>query len=261
MGQIIIQDYTTKNPISMIGVEAGICWGADTSNTDKNYKRGMGCLKSQHGRTFEFPDVYMILDNYSARVIREFYTHIGGSPTRLQASTRYIDYEHGFESIYPSSIRNCRDNEAWEAYTSALKSVKSSLQTLDACGIPREDSANLLPLGMTTKVVVKINARTLMDMSRQRMCSRAYWEFRKMFTDIYNALKEYSEEWNILVSNYFMAKCDACGFCTEEKSCGKRPSKEEFMQTYEFGKKILVAIENSEFKGASAEDIIDALKI
>ena len=38
MGKVIIQDFTTKNPISMIGVEAGVCWGADTSNQEKNYK-------------------------------------------------------------------------------------------------------------------------------------------------------------------------------------------------------------------------------
>ena len=261
MGKVIIQDFTTKNPISMIGVEAGVCWGADTSNQEKNYKRGMGCLESGHGRTFEFPDVYMILDGYSARVIREFYTHIGGSPTRLQASTRYIDYESGFDAIYPSSIKNCKDNDAWEAYINGLKAIGNSLKTLDACGIPKEDSANLLPLGMTTKIVVKINARTLMDMSRQRMCNRAYWEFRELFKDICGSLSAYSEEWKTLVTNHFMAKCDVCGFCTEEKSCGRRPSKEEFYKIYNFGKKIFDAIEHSEYKNASAEDIIDALKL
>ena len=32
MGTVTIQRFTYKNPISMIGEEAGICWGADTSN-------------------------------------------------------------------------------------------------------------------------------------------------------------------------------------------------------------------------------------
>ena len=31
MGKITIQNYTCKNPITMIGFEAGICWGADTA--------------------------------------------------------------------------------------------------------------------------------------------------------------------------------------------------------------------------------------
>ncbi len=104
MGKITIQDYTTKYPISMIGYEAGVCWGADVSNKDKNYKRGISCLESEHGRTFEFPDVYMTLDGYSAKVIREWYTHIGCLPTRLQASTRYINYQDGFAYIIPKSI-------------------------------------------------------------------------------------------------------------------------------------------------------------
>lgn len=104
MGTVTIQRFTYKNPISMIGEEAGVCWGADTSDPEKNYKRGLDCLENEHGRTFEFPDVYMILDGYSARVIREWYTHIGGAPTRLQASTRYIDYESGFDYVTPPSI-------------------------------------------------------------------------------------------------------------------------------------------------------------
>ena len=70
MGKITIQNYTCKTPITMIGFEAGICWGADTADEKKNYRRGLDCLESGHGRTFEFPDVYLTLEGYSARVIR-----------------------------------------------------------------------------------------------------------------------------------------------------------------------------------------------
>jgi len=55
MGKVVIQNYTCKNPITMIGFEAGICWGADTGDEKKNYRRGLDCLESGHGRTFEFP--------------------------------------------------------------------------------------------------------------------------------------------------------------------------------------------------------------
>lgn len=150
MGKVIIQsEYTTKNPITMIGTEAGICWGADTSDAKKNYKRGLECLENEHGRTFEFPDIYMVLDGYSARVIREWYTHIGGAPTRLQASTRYIDYERGFSFVIPPSIRN--NVEALTVYQELMYDITGALQKLEALGIPREDSALGLPLGMTTK--------------------------------------------------------------------------------------------------------------
>ena len=46
MGSVMIQNYTCKNPITMIGFEAGICWGADTADEKKNYRRGLDCLES-----------------------------------------------------------------------------------------------------------------------------------------------------------------------------------------------------------------------
>lgn len=57
MGEIIIQPETTKDPISLIGREAGVCWGADTSKEKRNYKRGLDCLAQNHGRTLEFPQI------------------------------------------------------------------------------------------------------------------------------------------------------------------------------------------------------------
>ncbi len=224
MGKVIIQDYTTKNPIQMIGKEAGVCWGANTADMQKNLKRGLECLENKHGRTFEFPDVYMILDGYSARVIREWYTHIGGSPTRLQASTRYIDYQNGFSYVTPEKIR--ANDKALQVYKRIMEEIAKAGKELEELGIPREDSAMVLPLGMTTKIVCKHNARNLIDMSRQRMCSRAYHEYRQMFSDVCSALQSYSKEWAYLVDHYFMPKCEEYGFCTEKNSCGQKERKQ-----------------------------------
>ena len=223
MGKVIILDETTRNPITLIGKRAGVCWGADVTDDEKNYKRGLACLSSNHGRTLEFINVEMVLEGYSARVIREWYTHIGGSPTRLQASTRYIDYQKGFDYFTPPSI--AANNQALEIYDKLMDNIKTSLQMLHMLGIPKEDSANGLPLGMMSKIVCKHNFRNLVDMSHQRECSRAYHEYRKLFKDICNALSEYSEEWKYLVDNYFMPKCDYLGRCTEKKSCGRRINK------------------------------------
>ena len=202
----------------MIGKEAGTCWGADTTDDEKNYNRGIDCLENEHGRTFEFPDIYMILDGYSARVIREWYTHIGGAPTRLQASTRYIDYESGFSFVTPPSIHE--NKEALIVYQELMYDITEALQKLESLGIPREDSALGLPLGMTTKIVCKHNMRNLIDMSHQRMCTRAYHEYRKLFNDVCEALKGYSEEWAYVVDHYFMPKCKYMGFCKERYTCG-----------------------------------------
>lgn len=230
MGRIIIQEETEKFPISLIGKEAGVCWGGNTRDQAKNYKRGLGCIKDGHGRTMEYPQIYMILDGYSARVIRELYTHIAGGPTRLQASTRYIDYESGFDYITPPSIS--KDPETEKVYRDAMVGILENLQKLEAMGVPREDNALLLPLGMTTKVVLRTNLRNLADMSHQRLCTRAYWEYREMMKDIIDALVAYGEnegenEWKKASELLFMPKCDVTGFCTESKCCGRRPKKED----------------------------------
>ena len=224
MGTVTILTETTKNPLTLIGERAGVCWGADTGSPEKNRKRGIDCIESGHGRTLEFVNVEMVLDGYSARVIREWYTHIGGAPTRLQASTRYIDYGD-FEYVTPKSIAENED-AMWE-YKHVMGCICDALDALEDIGIPREDAAMLLPLGMTTRIVDKRNLRNLIDMSRQRMCNRAFWEFRELFRDISIALVNYSEEWAWIVNSCFHEKCVELGFCPEKHGCGKYPKAGE----------------------------------
>ena len=224
MGKVTILPETTRNPISLIGRRAGICWGADITDEQKNYKRGLECLSNNHGRTLEFVNVEAVLDGWSARVIREWYTHIGGSPTRLQASTRYINYSNGFDYVIPSKIQN--NAMALDKYTETMGIIRENAAILENdFGIPREDVANLFPLGMNTKMVDKRNLRNLIDMSHQRMCTRAYWEYKKLFKTYVDELRKIDDEWAYIVDNYFMPKCDALGYCSEKYSCGRKPKK------------------------------------
>ena len=222
MGTITVLPETTKDPISLIGRRAGICWGTDISNEEKNYKRGLDCIESLHGRTFEFPDVHLLIDGYSARVIREYYTHIGCLPTRLQESTRYVDYEN-FKYVIPHTILS--NAEALEVYQETMQVISNNCKKLEELGIPREDSAMQLPIGMATKIVDKRNLRNLIDMSRNRMCTRAYWEFRELFNDILTALKEYSSEWKYLINTQMNPKCELLGYCPEKHGCGRKDKK------------------------------------
>ena len=222
---VIILPETTKKPISLIGRRAGYCWGADVSDEEKNYKRGLECLENNHGRTFEFVNVEAVFSGWSARVIREWYTHIGGAPTRLQASTRYINYSNGFDYVVPDKIR--KNTFALNKYTETMECIRENANILEReLGIPREDVANLFPLGMNTTIVDKRNLRNIIDMSRQRMCTRAYWEYRKLFNEYISQLKAIDDEWAYIVDNYFMPKCEVLGYCTEKYSCVIKSKKE-----------------------------------
>lgn len=232
--KVTILPETTKDPIQLIGRRAGVCYGADITDPEKNYKRGLDCLKNNHGRALEYINVEAVLSGISCRLGREWYTHIGGAPTRLQASTRYIDYSKGFDYVIPKSIKN--DSVALEKYEYAMKVIADTANYLvTELNVPKEDAANLFPLGMETVIVDKRNARNLIDMSHQRKCTRAYWEFRKLFKTYSNNLREYGEEykgqfgneWAYIIDNYFKPKCDLFGYCIEKFSCGRKPKREE----------------------------------
>lgn len=222
MGKITILPETTIDPISLIGRRAGICQGRDITDKDKNYKRGLECIESNHGRVFEFVNVETIIEGYSARVIREWYTHIGGSPTRLQSSTRYINYDN-FEYIIPKTVQT-EEQKTW--YNNAIDTISQTLKNLEESGVKREDAAMLLPLGMTTKIVDKRNVRSVISMAEQRMCSRAYWEYRELFNEYIKQLKLYSKEWATLIPMVMKPKCDVLGYCPEKYSCGRKPRKD-----------------------------------
>lgn len=224
MKEVIILPETTKNPITLIGKRAGICWSADVSDDLKNYKRGLECIWANHGRTLEFVNVEVHFKGYNARVIREFYTHIGGMPTRLQASTRYLKYDD-FEYDTPNSVERIEAAKAlWESCINNIKDTRRVLR--DEFNIPVEDTALLLPLGMHSDEVDKRNVRNYVDMSRNRMCIRANHQFRKMFMDLKDALWDYSDEWKMFISLTFKPKCEVLGYCTEKNSCGKYPKRE-----------------------------------
>lgn len=225
-GNVIIHPQTTDEPISLIGEFSGICYNSDTENEEKNYKRGLDCIESNHGRTLEFPQIYMIIKGYSAKCIREFGRHIGGAPTYLQASTRYIDYKD-FDFIVPDKIVNIP--EAEKVYQDTISQIKDSMVKLSKMGIPKEDSSMLCPLSMGTTIVYRTNLRGLIDMSRVRKCSRAFWEYRQLFKEIEDALAIYSDQWNTLINelHVFHPKCEEYGYCNEKFSCGRMPKKEK----------------------------------
>ena len=226
MKSIKILDWTMKDPLNCIGMCAGICWGTDTSVTKKNVKRALSCIDDQHGRVEELPDVYVVIDGYSAKCIRELYTHIGGSPTRLQASTRYIDYTSAdmIDVVVPHSVE--KNQIAKIIWDTAIYNITKAMNDLKNLNIPNEDLTNLLPLAYCTKMVWKVNLRTLINLFNMRLCSRAYWEIRELCDDLKKELSNYSEEWKTL-SKLFTPRCEQLGYCPEKDSCGRKKKKNE----------------------------------
>lgn len=231
---IEILDWTCKDPLNLIGFCAGVCWNAPVDDVEKNIKRAKDCIKSNHGRTEEYPDVYVVMDEYSARVIREFYTHVIGT-TRLQSSTRYVDAKEMNPEKDFYIPANFTDNQK-DILLKGYQEIMKTYTELESNKVSKEDAANILPLGMHTKIVTKINLRALEHMAHKRCCYRAYKEFRALMKDFKAKLKQVSEEWKWICENMLVSECKALGYCPEVRSCGKEISKEEALKAIKYWK-------------------------
>lgn len=213
----------TEKPLEHIGEVAGICWGSPLGDPIKNRNRAIECIDNGHGRTMEFADIEFVIEGYSARVIREFYTHVIGT-SRLQESTRYVNCNY-FNYYTPNKIY--RNEEANDIYAGVMQDICDAYDKLMELGMTKEDVANILPLGMDTKVVVKLNLRALLHMAEVRTCTRAYVEFRELMREIKEVISLLDEDWKYISEKYIVPKCETLGYCNERYCCGRRPKKSE----------------------------------
>lgn len=232
MMKIELLDGTTENPLQKMGYNAGVCWAAPLDDAEKNRKRAISCIKAGHGRVLEYVDVEMVISGASARCLRELYTHIGGSPTRLQSSTRYVSEEQGFGYYIPPKIEN--NAELKPIYEEGMENIQKTYNSLMARKATKEDAANILPLGMESKMVWKINLRALINFMNRRLCTRALKEIRDLSIEIKNQLAAKNEEWAWIANNLFVPTCEIykyrnpnLAFCPEQQCCGKHKKIED----------------------------------
>lgn len=230
--EIELLDGTTENPLQKMGYNAGVCWAAPLDDAEKNRKRAISCIKAGHGRVLEYVDVEMVISGASARCLRELYTHIGGSPTRLQSSTRYVSEEQGFDYYIPPKIEN--NEELKPIYEEGMELIQKTYNSLMARKATKEDAANILPLGMESKMVWKINLRALINFMNRRLCTRALKEIRDLSIEIKDRLAEKNEEWAWIAENLFVPTCEIYKyrnpnlvFCPEQQCCGKHKKIED----------------------------------
>lgn len=218
---IKILDYT-KKPLTLMGEVASVCWDSRPSP-----QIGIDCIESGHGRVLEYIDVVVEISGYSIKTIRQLYTHIIGV-SRLEQSTRYVDCSN-FDFTIPNSIKN--NPLAYKEYLEFMQYAQNKYEILRNLSIPKEDVANILPAGMCTKMVLKINGRALLHMAEMRLCQRAYWEFRKLIGELLEKIKELDDEWKKVVS-YATPRCVSLGYCEEKNSCNLMPAKKEVLDGY-----------------------------
>jgi len=94
--------------------------------------------------------------------------------------------------VTPPSVKS--NETAYKAYDEALRTVYSSYEKMVAAGVPKEDARYILPSAIKTKLVMTLNARSLMHMVWQRTALQAQWEIRELATTLHGLAREATPE-------------------------------------------------------------------
>jgi len=94
--------------------------------------------------------------------------------------------------VTPPSVQS--NEAANKAYDDALKTVYSAYERVVAAGVPKEDARYVLPSAIKTKLVMTLNARSLMHLVWQRTALQAQWEIRELATTLHRLAQEATPE-------------------------------------------------------------------
>ena len=132
-----------------------------------------------------------------------------------QKSQRYVA-EQGFEYIVPPSV--AADPAAAERFRETMDRLRDAYADLVAAGVPKEDARFVLPNACETKVIVSMNARSLLHFFELRCCERAQWEIRRLA----NAMLMEARRVAPTIFARAGSPCVSLGICREGKmSCGR----------------------------------------
>jgi thymidylate synthase (FAD) len=80
--------------------------------------------------------------------------------------------------IVPPEIK--KDKKLLEKYQKAIGLIEKEYKGLVKAGVKPEDARFILPNACQTKIVVTMNARSLLNFFKERCCVRAQWEIRAL---------------------------------------------------------------------------------
>ena len=209
----------TPNPLKVHYLAARQCympgWVGEVPEVSKEEMTKLinKVMESGHTSTVEHVSFTFAIDGVSRALSHQLVRHRIASYS--QQSQRYVQNEESGGYIIPSKIFK---SEYMEAFDEHMLQIFEFYEEMVANGIPAEDARYILPNAMTTKIVVTMNCRSLINFFGERLCACAQWEIRRMAQKMMGACREIYPE----VFKDIGPKCFQLGYCPEppKRSCG-----------------------------------------
>ena len=219
MIKVKLLDYT-PDPERVVAMAARLCYSASGAEelaeklSDEKVKEMVRRMVSLgHGSTIEHASFTFGIEGVSRVLTHQLVRHRIASYD--QQSQRYVA-AHGFQYITPPSIAD--KPAALAKYEALLSEIRKTYDELTEMGVPKEDARYVLANATETKILVTMNARSLLHFFNLRCCNRAQWEIREM---AYKMLAEVKKVAPTLFHNAG-ASCVNTGRCPEgAMTCGK----------------------------------------
>lgn len=224
---------STPNMIDVIYTAARTCYNSgspvdmwdDVNNVseEKKLKLIKNCISSGHHSTLEHAYFTFAIEGVDRAITHQSVRHRLCSNS--QQSQRYVQLKDGcFSYTYPPTI----SDEDRATYDECMSHISSAYKVFVDNGMKAEDARSVLPNATKTNLVMSCNLRELIHICHLRLCTRAQAPIRKMVASLVANVVEV-EPW---LKPYLVAKCEANGFCNEEKGCGRKPYIKDVLEGY-----------------------------
>lgn len=219
MLKVKLLDYTPE-PERVVAMAARLCYSAvgaeelsERLSEEKVKEMVRKMVALGHASTIEHVSFTFGIEGVSRVLTHQLVRHRIASYD--QQSQRYVA-AHGFAYITPPTIAG--NPEAKAKYDALLSEIRQTYDELTEMGVPKEDARYVLANAAETKILVTMNARSLLHFFNLRCCHRAQWEIRDM---AYKMLAEVKVVAPTLFHNAG-ASCVNRGFCPEgAMTCGR----------------------------------------
>jgi thymidylate synthase (FAD) len=212
-----------------------------TDKQAKMWKLIEEVLSSGHYSIAEYCNFVFAIEGVDRALTHQLCRHRTGV-VFSQKSQRYVEIKESFDTISELFENPKTDKDEDYLYSVADKyfvgvtkdNYRLYIQPLLSylhgikLGMKPEEARAFLPNATKTDLVMGINLRELIHVSSLRLCKRAQTPIRSLFKLIKQEVMNYDERFG----NLLQPKCELVGYCTEHKTCKRKPTKQEVIDGY-----------------------------
>lgn len=210
----------TPEPERMVAMSARLCYSpigaeelVEKMSSTQVEKLVSKIVEMEHLSTLEHVSFTFAIEGVSRVLTHQLVRHRIASYS--QQSQRYVS-EHDFEYIIPPTI--AANKIAKEKFEQLMNNIQSTYNELIELGVHKEDARYCLANAAETKIVVTMNARTLLHFFELRCCVRAQWEIRSLAELMLAEVKKIAP----LLFKKAGPTCITSNYCGEgELTCGR----------------------------------------